>query len=129
MAKRPNGEGTLYKRPDGLWTARIMVAGKRHAVAAKTQGEVRRKLQELRKATDQGLPLDTSRQTVAQYLATWLAAAQPTLRFRTFHSYSDLVRLHVVPVLGHHQLSKLGPQHVEAWRNGLLASHLSPMTV
>lgn len=71
MAKRANGEGTIFKREsDGFWIGRITVGGKRQQVAAKTQGEVRRKLQDLRKAADDGLPLATGRQTVAQYLAT-----------------------------------------------------------
>src|SRR5688572_13415236 len=99
MAKRRNGEGSFYKRPDGLWVGRVMLSGKRRTVAAKTQGEARQKLQALRRAADQGLPLDASRQTLAQYLADWLAAARPTLKPRTYHGYSDLVRLHIEPAL------------------------------
>ena len=55
MAKRANGEGTIFKRnADGFWIGRIVVAGKRRQVAGKTQGEVRQRLQELRKAADAG---------------------------------------------------------------------------
>ena len=52
MAKRSNGEGTIYKRKDGIWCAsRYVPCGngkfKRKYVYGKTQKSVKEKLKEL----------------------------------------------------------------------------------
>lgn len=58
------------------------------------------------------------RQTVAQYLAHWLhQCAKPVVRPSTFRRYGDMVRLHIAPELGAIRLSKLTPQHVQAFLN------------
>lgn len=41
------------------------------------------------------------------------------LRARTLRSYRDTVRLHIAPTLGPVRLTKLTPQHVQKWLNGL----------
>jgi hypothetical protein len=46
-----------------------------------------------------------------------------------YPSYADLVRLHITPALGHHQLAKLSAQRLQAWRNDKLASGRSAITV
>jgi integrase len=99
-------------------------------IFGKTQREVREKLTAALRAIDQGEAPITERQTVAQFLDRWLTdVAKPTVRPKTYHSYAALVRLHLAPALGHHQLSKLGPEHVQRMMNQKLASGLSPRTV
>ncbi|MCS7249298.1 MAG: hypothetical protein NZ840_13825 [Anaerolineales bacterium] len=45
MPKRTSGEGSIYKRTtDGRWAASLMVAGKRHTLAAKTWAEAAEKV-------------------------------------------------------------------------------------
>jgi integrase len=54
------------------------------------------------------------RQTVANFLTHWLEETHKrTIRIHTYHNYQDLLRLHILPVIGHHQLQKLSPQHLE----------------
>lgn len=44
MAKRMNGEGTIYKRGDGRWCAAYYVGNKRKFLYGKSQKEVKGKL-------------------------------------------------------------------------------------
>ena len=70
------------------------------------------------------------RQTVAGFLDDWLEhTAKPTIRPSTYVSYSSLVRIHLKPGIGHHQLAALTPQHVQALMNSRRAAGLSPTTI
>jgi integrase len=85
---------------------------------------------------EQGINIAPERQTVQQFLDTWLAQiVVPHSRVRTAESYAQIVRLYLVPHLGGQQLSKLTPEHVQAMINALAASGsadgspLAPRTV
>ena len=86
MSKRANGEGSIYRRKsDGRWSASITLpGGKRKHFLAADRDEVVRKQRAALKDQDDGLPIVTERQTVAQYLKRWLAGARPTIRERTW---------------------------------------------
>ncbi len=95
------------------------MAGKRRrkVIYGQTRKEVAEKLKVVLREQQQGLPVIVERQTVGQFLDRWLEdVAQPRLHPKIYHSYAQLVRLHLAPTLEHHQLSKL-------------ASGLSPRTV
>jgi integrase len=67
---------------------------------------------------------------VGPFLASWLTeSVQSTVRPRTFQSYSELVRIHLIPGLGRISLSKLTPQDVQRLINRKLADGLSPRRV
>ncbi len=133
--KRGQGEGTIRQRADGRWEAMYTYHDatghmKRRSLYGKTQREVREKLTAALRALDQGDAPITDRQTVAQFLDRWLAdVVKPSVRPKTYHSYAQLVRLHLKPALGRHQLAKLLPQHVQGMMNDKLAAGLSPRTV
>jgi integrase len=74
--------------------------------------------------------MPNERQTVGTFLDRWLEdAVKPKVRPRTYASYSQLVRLHIKPVLGSTMLAKLTPQQVQKWMNDKQAEGLSPRTV
>jgi integrase len=135
MSKRGQSEGSIYRRKDGRWAAAVSlgyVAGKlkRKTVYGATRAEVQAKLTRLLGDKQKGLPVVGERQTVGQFLADWLENwAKPSVRPKTFVSYSDTVRLHIVPAIGRIPLSKLTPQQVQAMLNECLRSGLSPRTV
>jgi integrase len=54
---------------------------------------------------------------------------QPKVRPSTYRSYEGIVRVHLAPGLGHHQLIRLGPQHVQSFLNAKMNSGLAPRTV
>jgi len=69
--KRGNNEGSISKRTDGLWEARIALDnGKRRSFYAKTRQEAARKLAAALRDQESGLPVVSGKQTVAQYLTS-----------------------------------------------------------
>ena len=129
--RRGHNEGSIKQRTDGLWEARISLpGGKRKSLYGKTRKAAQDALRSALRDLDAGLDVDAGRQTVGQYIVRWLAdVAKPNVRPSTFKSYESYVRLHIVPGLGHHQLAKFSPQHVQAFLNAKSAAGLSPRTV
>lgn len=129
--RRGHGEGNIKQRADGLWEARVSLeGGKRKSLYGKTRREAQDKLRAALRDIDAGLDLSAGRQTVGQFLDRWLEdVVKPTVRPKTHHSYAQLVRIHLKPALGHHQLGKLTPQHVQAMMSAKTAAGLSPRTV
>ncbi|MGI4893945.1 MAG: tyrosine-type recombinase/integrase [Janthinobacterium lividum] len=62
------------------------------------------------------------------YATAWVRE-RPGLRPKTLQLYEGLLRLHIVPGLGHVPVSELTPAHVRTWRAELLARGLGPVTV
>jgi integrase len=132
MPKRGQGEGSIYQRSDGRWTAVISLDnGKRKSFYSKTRKEVQDKLVIALRDQQQGLPMAPEKQTLSQFLGVWLTdSVKPTVRPRTIESYSQLVRVHIVPdAIGRRVLARLSPQDLQAFLNGMLAKGLSPRTV
>jgi integrase len=135
MGRRGHGEGTIYQRADGKWTASISLGyadgkRKRKQVYGKTRREVAEKLTAVQHDVQQGLPVVTERQTVEQFLNRWLEdSVKPTVRPKTYQSYAQMTRLHIVPSIGRVELTKLSPQQVQAWLNRKMTSGLAPRTV
>jgi integrase len=135
-SRRGHGEGSIYRRQsDGRWIAAVdlgFVNGKRKrkTLSATTRKEVAEKLKAVLRDQQRGLVLPTDRQTVAQFLDTWLVdVVKPSVRTSTFDSYNEIVQRHLKPTLGRWLLSKLTPQHVQQMLNGKLDEGLSPRTV
>jgi integrase len=128
LRKRANGEGSIYRRSDGRWAAEVTVGydargrQQKSRVYGRTQSEAVEKLKELKGRLAQGLPPKPERQTVAQFLRTWLETVCPTTTGspKTRRTYRDLIEDHVIPGLGRIELSKLSPEHVQKWINDFL---------
>jgi integrase len=137
MGRRGNNEGSIYQREsDGKWVGSVSVdyglSGKRRrkTVYGKTRKEVSAKLKILLRDQQRGLPIIIERSTVGEFLDKWLEnSVKPTVRPRTYASYSDMVRLHIAPALGRYQLTKLEPQQVQVFLGAKLDTGLSPRTV
>lgn len=138
--QRGHGEGTITHRSDGRWVAAVSLGWttgpdgkskrKRKYLYGATRREVAEKLKVVLREQQQGLPVATERQTMAQFLDKWLAdVVKPSVRPKTYASYAQIVRIHLTPALGRHQLSKLTPDQVQSMMNDKLASGLSPRTV
>jgi len=136
MKRRDKGNGTLRKRDDGTWEGRIDLGsdpnGKRRrtSVYGKTKGEVQQKIKALLAQQEQGVNLAAPRQTVAQFLAYWFEHhITRTAKPSTHRSYEQVMRLYLVPHIGHIQLDKLTPGHVQQMLNALGDTDLSARTV
>jgi len=130
MSRRANGEGSIYKRKDGLWAATISLErGRRKSFYGKTRQAVAEKLAGAFRRRQDGLPVLSDRQIVAWYFEGWLEAVRPSLRPRTFRRYEQYIRLHANPLIGAVPLAKLSPQHLEHLYANRLDSGLSPTSV
>ena len=131
MAKRGHGEGSIYRRQDGRWTAEISLeGGKSKFLYGKTRKEVQERLKTALYEQQQGMLVTGPQQTVAQFLTHWLEDVHmQSIRPRTYERYEEIVRLHLVPGIGHHQLQKLSPQHLQSFYKKKLQEGLSTTTV
>jgi len=130
VAKRANGEGSIYQRKDGRWSASLSVGrGKRKHFLGSTRAAVNKRLIAAMKSRDDGLPVVDERQTVAQFLGSWVAEKQTSARPGTVRGYESKIRIHIVPALGTITLAKLTPQRLQTFFNERLASGLAPQTV
>lgn len=135
MAKRSNGEGSIYQRGDGRWVGVVTVGyengrrQRRYHYGA-SQREVREQLTRSRHEVQQGLPMRTNeRLTVGAYLDSWLQSARSEVRPMTWISYEGHVRLHIAPTLGRVPLAKLTPPDLRALYADRTAAGLSPGSV
>jgi len=117
--KRGPNEGTIFKRADGRWCAQPSlgyVNGKRHrpTIYGQSYAEVRDKLARVLANAQQGIMPANKRITVTAFLDQWLEdSVKPSRAPRTYASYAETVRLHLVPALGRIMLDKLTPQDVQ----------------
>jgi integrase len=128
--RRGNNEGSVFKRADGRWEARIRLSnGTRKSFYGKTRQSVQRKLAQAQRDVDLGLPIVGERQTLTQYIVSWLEAAKHQLKASAYRRYRTNLRCHILPALGEIPLSKLTPQQVQAFYTAKLNTGLSLSTV
>ena len=119
--RRGRGEGSIVRRADGRWMARVDLGwrdGKRRskAIYGRTRRAVADALREALGQAQDGSVIQNERQTVSQFLAHWLEdVARPRVRPRTLTTYEAAIERHLVPNLGRIRLAKLTPQHLQAW--------------
>ena len=131
MANRGHGEGSIYQRKDGRWTAEITLqGGKSKFLYGKTRKEVQEKLKTALYEQQRGLLVTGPQQKVGAFLIHWLEDVhKQSIRPRTYERYEEIIRLHLVPELGHHQLQKLSPQQLQSFYTKKLEGGLSSTTV
>jgi len=116
-------KGHLEQRGKNVWKIVLELGedanGKRVRSAptfygTKTQAE--EEMVRLLRQLQTGTYVDQGRMTVKQFLEHWLVSyAKPTVGERTYERYEAIVRLHLIPNLGRHKLSKLRPLHISAY--------------
>ena len=131
MSRRGHGEGSIYRRKDGRWTAEISLeGGKSKFFYGKTRKEVQEKLKTALYEQQRGVLVTGPQQKVGQFLTHWLENVHKhSIRARTYERYEEIIRLHLLPGIGHHQLQKLSPQHLQSFYTRKLEEGLSPTTV
>ena len=132
MGKRGNGEGSIYFRTsDEKWVGSITLENrKRKVFYGRTRKEVQEKLKVALRDQQQGTLITAPKQTLAQFLFEWLENSQKqSVRPRTYERYEELVRLHIVPALGRHELQKLSAQQLQAFYAKKAEEGLSATTI
>jgi integrase len=132
--KRGNGEGTIYRRPDGRWCTQVTVyvdaKRKRPTLYGKTRKEVAEKLAKATADRDGGMVYEASKLTTGEYLDRWLRdSVKGTVRETTYANYSYITRTHISPALGRVKLKSLTPAHVRGFYGEKARTDLSAATV
>jgi integrase len=129
--RRASGEGSIYKRRNGTWSAiATLPDGRRKHVYGKTRDDVRRRLTEILHALEAGTFADSRGISLGEFLDQWLTeTVKPRVRPWTFAGYEVHVRRHIKPALGRVPLGKITPQHVQHLLNQKLEEGLKPKTV
>ena len=125
--------GHITKRGKSSWAVvidlgRDPVTGKRKQLWRSVKGTRRDAeaiLVQLLHQRENGIDAPPGRLTVAEYLQRWLSVyAQPNTAPKTFRRYEQIVRVHLLPVIGGTPLTKLRPLHIqEVYTQVLRAAH------
>lgn len=116
-ARRSNGEGTLRKRPDGLWECTIMTGfqknGKRQykSFYGKTQRETKNKVKEYRDLEKAGLNMNVA-PTFGEWAQKWYDGYAGQVSPTTYESYRYTLRL-LKEVFGEKLLRQIKVSDVE----------------
>ncbi len=116
--KNGNGEGSRpRRRPDGRWEARYWAetptGRKRSSVYGKTRKEVAQKLAEAMTTKEEEYEQVETNITLRDFLAQYEEVAKDTMKRRSFETYRDIARLHLLPALGSIKLKDLTREHVQ----------------
>ena len=125
MAKRrPQGDGTIRKRSDGRWEARIIVGHKNDgspmykSAFAKTQKSALKQLHQLIDLYRDVDLTEDSRMTLGEWLDKWLDEYMIfTVRESTLDSYRAMVKNQVKPFIGSKQISSLTTADMQKFYN------------
>src|SRR2546422_625920 len=63
-----------------------------------------------------GININPGKQTVAEFLRSWLDTVKPDVTPATYVSYEGTVRLHLIPALGTIPLAKLAAAHIQRFK-------------
>jgi len=129
--------GHIRSRAKGSWT--VVVSLGRDPVTNKkrqkwttvkgTKRDAEKRLSELLRELDTGLPIADSKETVAEFMNRWLRDhVARTTRPRTVQFYSMVNRLYIEPVVGRIRLQKLTPSDVQRVIGEVMDRGLSPST-
>lgn len=135
--KNAKGGGTIRKRSDGRWEGRYSIGfdpqtGKQiqKSVYGATQKEVRQKLTQVTAEIDEGIYIEPNATLLKDWLQIWLRDYIGNVKPATVKSYTDHVKMNIVPYIGKTQLGKLSPAMIQSMYNTLQREKgLSPKTI
>lgn len=127
MGRRAKGDGSLYKRSDGRWTAeanvtltngkvkRVIITGKK----GENREDVRLKLRDLINNEERRIPCAEKDWSMDEYLDYWITEVHSkSIRESTLDTYKRSIKNHLKPTLGGHKLRNLSVGDV---RNAIAA--------
>lgn len=117
--RRSHHEGgiAVRKNADGKVTGyqvqvRLADGSRKTIGTVSTRREALRLVQQGQVDASAGRLSSAPRQTVAAYLAEWLQAKRPSIRYKTYVTYRTVIT-HASASIGHLQLASLRPAHIE----------------
>lgn len=136
MAKRGQNEGSIRKRKDGTWEARVTIGisadGKqqRKSLYGKTRQEVSTKMTDLLNNLQKGIITNPTEMTLAEWLDFYmLEYKKQYVKPTTYNNYTVKVKNHIKPAIGHYKLKALRQDIIQKFVNSLSGKGLAPSTV
>ena len=136
MAKRGQNEGSIRKRKDGTWEARVTIGisadGKqqRKSLYGKTRQEVSAKMTDLLNNLQKGIITNPTEMTLAEWLDFYmLEYKKQYVKPTTYNNYTVKVKNHIKPAIGHYKLKALRQDIIQKFVNSLSGKGLAPSTV
>ena len=136
MAKRGQNEGSIRKRKDGTWEARVTIGisadGKqqRKSLYGKTRQEVSAKMTDLLNNLQKGIITNPTEMTLAEWLDHYmLEYKKQYVKPTTYNNYTVKVKNHIKPAIGHYKLKALRQDIIQKFVNSLSGKGLAPSTV
>ena len=112
--KNGNGEGSRpRKRSDGRWEARYWSEGRRRSVYGETRKEASDKLAKAMAEEERPAAFVSPSITVSEFLAQYEDAVRYTMKRRSFETYLDIARLHLLPAFQNMKLKDLTREQVQ----------------
>lgn len=128
-----HGGGSVFQRKgDGRWVAKIKDpdTGKYISRYAESEKEANNLLEEIKSEIRQNALITGPRQTLGKYLLNWFENVQKMeVRSTTYLRQEVILRRDILPALGHIQLRKLVPEHVERLYAEKIKSGWKPSTI
>ena len=130
-------KGSIKQRSPGSWQIRVFLGrdaqGKimrRNETVRGKKADAERRLREILTEVDRGITQPQQRYTLAQWLDKWIAdVIIPNRRQKTVDRYQGDIDKHIVPHLGHIEIAKLTPSHIQELESKLLRDGKKPKGV
>ncbi len=112
MGKRGNNEGSIYKRGDGRWEAKVTVGYSadskpvRKSSYHKTRKEAQEEVRKKRNLIAQGVQLVEDGKTLAEWAALWHQSKKAELSTATWENYGHMLKI-ILPALGRLKLKDI----------------------
>jgi len=124
MSRRGNGEGTLVKLSNGHWLGRVSLGKKvdgiykRVTVCGKTRGDVMNQMLELTEEIQSGY-FYRGEILLVKWLSMWLELKSVRIKPSSFDSYESLIRLYIIPAIGHMKIGEITQSDIQTLYNSL----------
>lgn len=123
--RRSNGEGTLFKRADGKYVAKLEIGRNENGTAkykyftSSDRAVVLQKWEEAKGTVRTGTFCEPSKILFKDYTEEWLTAKERSIRDSTFVLYRGLIDSHIKGALGGIKLQQLAAPHIQNFYNSL----------
>jgi integrase len=125
MKKRSHGDGSIDARGANTFRLRYRVGKQRFAVTFRgSLADARKELRRLLRAGDTGEHVAPNKLTFGQWARQWIEAGAPGRKrrkvgARAIERYDELLRVHVLPVLGERTLQTINATEIDKLYCGL----------
>lgn len=122
---RGNGQGSIRQLPSGKWRWEVGVNGERFSGTSKNRTDAQKAINRCIADAERGVFVRDSKLAVGDYLTQWLEEKRPNRSPKSHEIQADLLRLHIVPIIGAKRLQKLRPDDLKALYASMTQKDLS----